>query len=147
MLHPIHVFRSGRLRTLLADNGDLAERLKYFRTAFSWSEAKEENKVLPGEGADEEYDAVADELKGYERTLRGYLRTYQRDLGMPKLDWHHNANSHEMYQIPIPTKCKKPVPSSWTLKSSTKTVGRYWSPEVAELAQPLIEVRQLTTSF
>lgn len=142
---------SGRLRTLLADNGDLAERLEYFRTAFNWREAKEENKVLPEEGADEQYDAVADELKGYERTLRGYLRNYQRDFGMPKLAWHHNANSHEMYQIPIPTKCKKPVPSSWTLKSSTKTVGRYWSPEVAELAQPLIEAnetkRQLLEGF
>ena len=46
----------------------------------------------------------------------------------------------EIFQIECPVSVQ--VPSSWRLLSSTKTVKRYWSPEVERKVRELLEARE-----
>lgn len=55
--------------------------IKYFKDAFDWVEAHDSGRVVPHEGADEEYDFTCKTVKELEVSLTKHLKEQRKLLG------------------------------------------------------------------
>lgn len=60
---------------------DVNSILRHFKDAFDWEEAYKSGRILPREGADVDYDAACQAVKGIESNLRKHLKEQQKLLG------------------------------------------------------------------
>jgi hypothetical protein len=64
----------------------------------------------------------------------------------------HNRQDigNELYQIEVPSHCRR-IPPDYDLRSSTKAVGRYWTPAIrewtSELAEAKLRLSTVNSSF
>lgn len=64
---------------------DVNSILRHFKDAFDWEEAYQSGRIIPREGADVDYDAACQVVKGIESSLRKHLKEQQKLLGDPSV--------------------------------------------------------------
>jgi DNA mismatch repair protein MSH6 len=77
-------------------------------------------------------------LKSYRQKYKSPPTHHALTLRTPKIQFKDLGK--EIFQIECPAAL--PVPSPWRLLSSTKTVKRYWSPEIERKVRELLEARE-----
>lgn len=60
---------------------NISSSIKYFKDAFDWVEAHNSGRVVPHEGADEEYDFTCKAVKELESSLTKHLKEQRKLLG------------------------------------------------------------------
>lgn len=55
--------------------------LKHFKDAFDWVDANNTGRIIPHEGADEEYDSACQAVQGIEINLKKHLKEQRKVLG------------------------------------------------------------------
>lgn len=55
--------------------------LKHFKDAFDWVDANNSGRIIPREGADEEYDSACEAVQGIEFNLKEHLKEQRKVLG------------------------------------------------------------------
>lgn len=60
---------------------NISSSIKYFKDAFDWVEAHNSGRVIPHEGADEEYDCACKTVEEFESSLKKHLKEQRKLLG------------------------------------------------------------------
>jgi len=106
--------------------------------------------LIPTRGVEADFDASNDKLDSLLDDLENFRKQYQQKYKfVPSLTilTHRSKKivfkdlGKEIFQIECPVGIA--VPSNWRLLSSTKTVKRYWSPEVEKKVRELLEYREI----
>lgn len=126
------------LRDILSKTPDLNEILPQWNDAFSWSEAKENNLLIPEPGVEHDFDESTAVIKGIESDLLTKLREYRKEYRSQ--DICYKDSGKEIYLLEFPAKFK--APKEWQIMGATSKVKRYWSPEVKVLVRSLMEARE-----
>eukprot|EP01135_Chromosphaera_perkinsii_P005658 Nk52_evm29s356 gene=Nk52_evmTU29s356 len=105
---------------------------------FNKKMALSESTIQPTKGACKEYDDVNDEILEMEEKLQMILLELRKKLKCRSIGYKHI--NKEPYQLEIPVGIT--VPSSFELKSQTKSIKRYWSPEISKLMTPWQEAKE-----
>ena len=125
----------------------LRRDLDEFKMEFDLDEARVNGVLKPLDSATlavDAGDASHDKLDAI-RELNRYLEKKKQQLQIP-LKYHTAAGStKEPYQIEVPLSMEKKVPSDWEVKSSTKTVKRYWTEEVKAMVTKLRMASEAST--
>ncbi|KAI9889287.1 MAG: DNA mismatch repair protein msh6 [Vezdaea aestivalis] len=129
----------GVVGQLIAAMPDLSEPLKYWKSAFDHSKAKDTEILVPESGVEETFDASQSHMDGIHAELQSLLKKYRRDLGSSALEYRDNGK--EIYQLEVPIKVKG-VPKSWSQMSATQKCKRYYSPELRNLVRQLQEAQE-----
>lgn len=134
------------LRLLLTVGGgrfpDLAAPLAHFARAFDRALARADGTLVPQPGVYAAYDEALATVAAMEKALDKELRRAQVELGHAKIAFYHPNNSKEQYQLQVPAALQSKIPRAWTLKSQTKAVLRYWTPEIERVQKPLAEAAE-----
>eukprot|EP00667_Euglena_gracilis_P003316 EG_transcript_3322 len=119
---------------------DVAEPLEYFETSFDVQRVREEGLVIPNKGVSKEYDAATRACNAIERTLTEILNKYRAYFQDDKVVYRAVGKEQHQIEVPGPTlaRCRS-IPKEFTRMSETKTVQRFWTPEVQELSCRLKE--------
>ncbi|KAJ3035450.1 DNA mismatch repair protein msh6 [Rhizophlyctis rosea] len=133
-------FKSPRLVQLfhLGAIPKLKERLDWFDKAFDHREALQEDVIKLHHGYDEVYDGACADREGVEVKLEQHRQKYEKQL---KCKVQFKDMGKELFTLEVPAKTK--LPDNWKLCSSTKTVRRYYSPEVETLVKDFLEKREI----
>ena len=119
---------------------DLTSLLRYWKTAFDRTKAKENGILVPESGVEEDFDSSQDEVEGLQGQLSDLLKKVRRDLGSSSICYRDNGK--EIYQIEVPIKVKN-IPKNWDQMSATKQAKRYYFPELRVLIRKLQEAQEM----
>lgn len=64
---------------------NISSSIKYFKDAFDWVEAHNSGRVIPHEGADEEFDCACKTVEEFESSLKKHLKEQRKLLGDPSV--------------------------------------------------------------
>lgn len=109
-------------------------------TAFDHVKAKENDKLVPEEGVDEEFDIT---LKAYVDTdveLQELLEEYKKLL---KISLEYRDSGKEIYLIEVPIKAAKHVPDDWQQMGATAKCKRFYTPKLKQLVRQRQEAEEL----
>ncbi|KAL7024587.1 hypothetical protein ACKWTF_013114 [Chironomus riparius] len=134
-----------KMLTQTKENGgnfiDLSPQLSLLQKSFNIEEAKKSGYIIPGRNADEEYDAVLDEIDTLETELKVYLKQQEKVVGC-KLNYF--GSDRKRYQMEVPESHFKKVPKVWNLENSKgkgkNAVNRYTSDETKEFLTRMQEL-------
>ena len=85
---------------------DLSEPLRFFQSAFNHKEARQNGKITPKHGVDEDYDRMSEEKSQLENDLEDYLREQKKFFKCSEVKYFGSGNN--LYQLEIPEdKCRK----------------------------------------
>ncbi|KAL6945360.1 hypothetical protein ACO0QE_002811 [Hanseniaspora vineae] len=121
----------------------LDEKLK------EWANAYDRNNILGDDqeysiklypGVDKEYDQSLNNINECAGKLSNELNSYKSLLKTTKLQFKDSGK--ELYTIEVPIEACKRVPGTWTQLGANKSFKRYYSPEVASLAQEMAEYKE-----
>jgi len=129
----------GVIGQLVASMPDLGPLLEYWKTAFDRRKAKEEGILVPEPGVEEDFDASQERIAQIHRDLDNLLKKARRDLGSNAICYRDNGK--EIYQLEVPIKIKN-IPKNWDQMSATKSVKRYYFPELRVLIRKLQEAQE-----
>ena len=129
----------GLLGQLVSSMPDLASALNPWKTAFDHIKAKEHGLLVPEPGVEEDFDESQANIGKIHAKLQKLLQNARRDLKSSAIIFRDNGK--EIYQLEVPTKVKG-VPANWDQMSATKTVKRYYSPELRNLVRQLQEAQE-----
>lgn len=132
-------------------NGSLGKLIKNFpkelemciskwSNAFDRLAASEEGTLIPAKGIEPEFDQSQETVKGFEQELEDTIRQYRKEFRCQEMCFKDYGK--ELYLIEVPRKAISRIPSSWQQMSATSKSKRYWSPQVKELVQNLLEARE-----
>ncbi|XP_010456087.1 PREDICTED: DNA mismatch repair protein MSH6 [Camelina sativa] len=130
--------KSRRLLTLLTPGQSLpniSSSIKYFKDAFDWVEAHNSGRVIPHEGADEEYDCACKAVEEFEFSLKKHLKEQRKLLGDASINYV--TVGKDEYLLEVPESLSGSVPNDYELCSSKKGVFRYWTPTIKKLLKEL----------
>ncbi|KAJ3091283.1 DNA mismatch repair protein msh6 [Quaeritorhiza haematococci] len=116
----------------------IAERLKFFKSAFDHQQALEEDTILLHSGFDSEYDAAEEAVQSVMNELEAYRKQQERKLGC-KIAYKDIGK--EIFQLEVPSKIK--VPKDWMQMSKTQAVNRYWTSDLKNLVNEILEAREI----
>ncbi|KAF2859047.1 DNA mismatch repair protein Msh6 [Piedraia hortae CBS 480.64] len=133
----------GVLGQLITAMPDLDGALKTWKDAFDRSQAKDSGLLIPEPGMEEEFDQSQKRINSVEKELQNLLERTRKELGSNTIKFTDNGK--EIYQLEVPSKVSKSIPSSWKQMSATKTCKRWYSPELEELVQNLKEAQEMHT--
>ncbi|XP_018475958.1 DNA mismatch repair protein MSH6 [Raphanus sativus] len=134
--------KSRRLRHLLTPGQSLpniSPFIKYFKDAFDWVEAHSSGRIVPHEGADEEYDLTCKTVKELEFSLTKHLKEQRKLLGDASIKYV--TVGKDEYLLEIPESLSGSVPQDYELCSSKKGVFRYWTPTIKKLLKELAQAK------
>jgi DNA mismatch repair protein MSH6 len=66
---------------------NISSSIKYFKDAFDWVEAHNSGRVIPHEGADEEYDCACKTVEEFESSLKKHLKEQRKLLGDASINY------------------------------------------------------------
>ncbi|EOA19802.1 hypothetical protein CARUB_v10000048mg [Capsella rubella] len=130
--------KSRRLLHLLTPGQSLpniSSFIKYFKDAFDWVEAHDSGRVIPHEGADEEYDCACKTVEEFESSLKKHLKEQRKLLGDASINYV--TVGKDEYLLEVPEILSGSVPHDYELCSSKKGVFRYWTPTIKKLLKEL----------
>ena len=130
----------GVIGLLLSQMPNLGTALARWKTAFDRSKAKENGVVVPEPGVEEEFDASQQRIEDILAELQVLLKQTRRDLGSNAIVYTDNGK--EIYQLEVPNKANGNIPKDWDRMSATKTVKRYYTPELRALIRDLQEAKE-----
>ena len=85
---------------------DLSDPLRFFQKAFNHNEARQNGKITPKKGVDEDYDRMSEEKSQLENDLEDYLREQKKFFKCSEVKYFGSGNN--LYQLEIPEdKCRK----------------------------------------
>lgn len=119
----------------------LGETVDAWENAFDHTKAIDEDLLIPEPGVEEDFDASLNKQNELEKQLNTLLRDYKRHYKSQEICYRDSGK--EIYLIEVPMKIVKKIPKDWVIMGSTSKVKRYWSPEVKEIVQELMETREL----
>jgi DNA mismatch repair protein MSH6 len=128
----------GIVDRLIASMPNLAEPLKWWKTAFDREKARDFKVLVPERGVEEEFDASQDRIEEVKAELQALLKIKQKELGSQKVVFRDIGK--EIYQIEVPAKIK--APKDWKMMSSTKDVKRYYFNDLKDLVRELQEAQE-----
>uniref|UniRef100_A0A1J3DKR0 DNA mismatch repair protein n=1 Tax=Noccaea caerulescens TaxID=107243 RepID=A0A1J3DKR0_NOCCA len=134
--------KSRRLLRLLTPGQSLpniSSSIKYFKDAFDWVEAHNSGRVVPHEGADEEYDFTCKAVKELESSLTKHLKEQRKLLGDASINYV--TVGKDEYLLEVPESLSGHVPQDYELCSSKKGVFRYWTPTIKKLLKELSQAK------
>ncbi|OWP05366.1 hypothetical protein B2J93_8108 [Marssonina coronariae] len=130
----------GIVDRLLAAIPDLAEPLKFWKTAFDHKKAKESRLLVPERGVEEDFDASQDQIENIEGELDDLLTRIRKKLGGSQTKINYKNIGKEVYQLEVPGSIK--VPKDWQMMSSAGIYKRYYFPELKALIRQLQEAQE-----
>ncbi|KAI7266985.1 DNA mismatch repair protein Msh6, partial [Hortaea werneckii] len=130
----------GVLGQLISAMPDLAGALSHWKDAFDRSKAKDDGLFIPQPGIEEEFDESQERIDGIEKELQKLLNKARKDLGSSAIKFTDNGK--EIYQLEVPIKVKGTIPKTWKQVSATKSVKRWYFPELEGLVQDLKEAQE-----
>ncbi|KAL3648107.1 hypothetical protein CASFOL_009075 [Castilleja foliolosa] len=104
------------------------EMMRYFKDAFDWEEANNSGRIIPREGADIEYDAACQIVKGIELNLGKHLKEQRKVLGDSSISFV--TVGKDTYLLEVPESLSQRISKEYELRSSKKGFARYWTPEI-----------------
>ena len=116
---------------------DMKRLLKHFREIFDEAQAKRDGTIKPHRGLNSEYDQAMSDAKDIERWFENYLRDMKRETGISDLNYW--GTGKDRYQIEVPMSHASKVPNKWVTKSQKKTHRRYWTAQIEQKLQELVE--------
>lgn len=119
---------------------ELEKTIEPWLTAFDHVEAKNNDKLIPEKGVDEEFDRRKYEVSEAEKELREVMKIYCQEFKSNALEFRDSGK--EIYLIEVPAKLTKQVPRDWQQMGATAKFKRYWSPEVKVLVRTLQEAQE-----
>jgi DNA mismatch repair protein MSH6 len=129
----------GIVDRLITAMPDLTEPLKFWKTAFDHSKARDHKLLIPERGVEEEFDGSQDRITELEEELASLLQRKRKELGGGgKINFKNIGK--EVYQIEVPTAIK--VPKDWQMMSSAAGFKRYYFPELKSLIRQLQEAQE-----
>ena len=128
----------GLVDRLLASMPNLKDPLGFWETAFDRKLVKEEKKLIPAAGIEDDFDASLAELDRIKGELEELLNDKKASLKCKTLKFTDVGK--EVYQMEAPKATK--VPSSWRQMSATASVKRYYFKELEELVRELQEAEE-----
>ncbi|KAJ4838664.1 DNA mismatch repair protein msh6 [Turnera subulata] len=129
---------SQKLHHLLSPGKDLPDvnsMLKHFKDAFDWVEANNSGRIVPHEGADEEYDSACKRVRDIEFSLTKHLKEQRKLLGDTSI--MYVTVGKEAYLLEVPEHLQRRIPQDYELRSSKKGFYRYWTPNIKKLMAEL----------
>ena len=129
----------GVIGQLISAMPNLKGVLEPWKNAFDHEKAREEGVLVPETGVEEDFDASQEHIEQLYADLESYLKKARRDLGSNTICYRDNGK--EIYQLEVPIKIKG-VPKSWDQMSATKTVKRYYTPELRNMIRKLQEAQE-----
>jgi len=130
----------GILDRLMSSFPDLAGALEWWKTAFDHQKAREHKLLIPAPGVEEEFDASQERIAEIEEELQQLLRSTRKGFGGSAKIVFRDIGK-EIYQIEVPSSTKN-IPKSWSMRSSTNAVKRWYFPELSVLIRQLQEARE-----
>ncbi|KAL8149106.1 hypothetical protein AgCh_006203 [Apium graveolens] len=109
--------------------------LKHFKNAFDWVDANNSGRIIPREGADEEYDSACQAVQGIESNLKEHLKEQRKVLGDTSINYV--TIGKDAYLLEVPESLSSSVPRDYELQSSKKGVSRYWTPSIKNFIKEL----------
>ncbi|KAJ1740610.1 DNA mismatch repair protein msh6 [Coemansia sp. RSA 1086] len=114
----------GRIQALVALFPELD--IQELRAAFDANVAEIEGRLIPHAGSDEQYDEALAAINEVDAWLDQHLADARQRFGCASIVYKHIGK--EQYQLEVPASVK--MPDSYLQLSATKSVRRYWSPEL-----------------
>ena len=99
--------------------------------------------LIPSPGNVPEFDEANAQHDEIDTQMKHSLKAARKLCGTAK--WYHPKSGNDKYQIEAPAKVK--MPSDWEVKTQTKAVKRWWSPEIADLQQSLASQSHVLSSL
>lgn len=118
---------------------NISSSIKYFKDAFDWVEAHNSGRVIPHEGADEEYDCACKTVEEFESSLKKHLKEQRKLLGDASINYV--TVGKDEYLLEVPESLSGSVPHDYELCSSKKGVSRYWTPTIKKLLKELSQAK------
>ena len=128
----------GIVDRLIAAMPNLAEPLKWWKTAFDRKMARDSRVLVPERGVEEGFDASLDRLDEIKQELDGLLKQKRREFGSNKINFKDIGK--EIYQIEVPASIK--VPKDWQMMSSAAGFKRYYFSTLKTLIRSLQEAQE-----
>ena len=128
----------GIVDRLIAAMPDLVEPLKWWKTAFDRSTARDSKILVPERGVEEGFDASQNRLDEIKEELDELLKQKRKELGSNKISFKDIGK--EIYQIEVPAAIK--VPKDWQMMSSASGFKRYYFPTLKTLIRSLQEAQE-----
>jgi DNA mismatch repair protein MSH6 len=132
----------GIIGQLLAAMPDLKSKLEPWKSAFDRQKAREDGIMVPEPGVEEEFDESQQRIDGCHADLKAYLAEIKKTFNSNSICYRDIGK--EIYQLELPVKISK-VSKDWSKLSGTKTVNRYYSPELKKYVRELQEAEELHT--
>ncbi len=119
---------------------ELEACISKWSSAFDRRAALEDGVLIPAKGVEPEFDQSQETVKGFEQELEDTIRRYRKEYRCQEMCYKDYGK--ELYLIEVPRKAVSRIPEDWQQMSATSKSKRYWSPEVKELVQNLLEARE-----
>lgn len=143
LLTDMGVSGEGLIGQLITSMPDLAGTLKPWKEAFDRSTARQSGLLVPEPGADPEFDESQERVDTILADLDKLLNKTRTKLGCNTVVYRDNGK--EIYQLEVPKKAFKSVPSDWQQMSATANCKRYYFPELKTLVRDLQEAQETHT--
>lgn len=139
--------KSDRLRRLVTQGSpqglpELTSKLAFFREAFDWDDAREEGRIIPTEGTNEEYEGVLSELREADILLDQYIQEQRRILGAGKHEVMYVTVNKDTHRIEVPDKFLKRVPREYQKVGQKKGFCRYTTTRLDALVKARKDVEE-----
>ncbi|KAJ3324736.1 DNA mismatch repair protein msh6 [Boothiomyces sp. JEL0866] len=115
----------------------LEESIRYFKESFDQKLAFDTGKIQLNQGYDEAYDEMVQTVREVEQKLEQYKKECEKKIGC-KITFKDIGK--EIYQLEVPLKQK--VPNDWSSMSKTSNVNRYYTLNLRNLINDLLEARE-----
>ncbi|PHH55909.1 DNA mismatch repair protein msh6 [Ceratocystis fimbriata CBS 114723] len=129
----------GLFHKLVTSMPNLAEPLDYWKTAIDMRKARDEKKLIPEPGIEEEFDESVVRIAEIKKSLNTLLDEKKTQLKSRALKYTDVGK--EIYQMEVPKSIK--VPGTWQQMSSTNAVKRYYFSDLTKLVRELQEAEEM----
>ncbi|PRP74153.1 hypothetical protein PROFUN_06478 [Planoprotostelium fungivorum] len=129
-------FQSRVLREM-SDLGGMMEQmdkcLVEFSEGFNREIAKKDGTIVLKKGMESDYDSIMEEIEKTQLLLQAFLQKQKKQYKSSTICYKDINKSPYQLEFPKATK----VPSEWYVVSQTKTMNRYYTPEIKEWVKKL----------
>ncbi|KAF5310782.1 hypothetical protein D9619_007990 [Psilocybe cf. subviscida] len=140
-------FKSKTIAGLLRGAPDLMPNLRNVQSMFQPTSDEKVDELVPRDGKDERYDEIQEEIRDLEKSLKGELKKFEKQLGIDLGYWHSAVGNKEIYLVETASSVKKDkIPGDWTKSGGTKAKNRYVVGSLQKRVRQLKEAQENRTA-
>lgn len=124
--------------THVAKTNNVKELLEALINKIDVEESLKNNEFIVKSGVYDDIDNIDEEVQEIESNLQEVLADIRKEIGCKEVKFVHMQS--EKWQVEIPKQYCKRIPDRYTVASQTKTVSRYYTPEIRELITKMEDV-------